>query len=509
MNRLTESATREGAIKGTIYQFLSTLSSFIVGSLFYIYLAKFYTAADVGNVAILLAIVGIFGAIFSLGLSQASQHFISYYLGKGQYSNIRAFITRTLIYGGVSSVTAMMTLIFLSPFIAGTLFHALSFIGTIQLLSVYVFVFIMFSILSGVLLGLQRFKRVSIISISTSLLSYGLATVLLFEYHSDSMIVLGWAIGYVLGSLILLFSVIDFSLRHTEKFASFSYKEVMLYSSPILFSGIIGTSAAYFDRFVVAFFMNPATVGIYNFVLLVSSALSIFLIPLYNILLPKFSELFSIHDTTSIIKGVRLSSNMINMLYVPAALGTVALSTRVILLISQPQYLSATLPMAIFLIISAMFITNGLLVQTVSSIRRTPILVFTAIASLISNIFLSIFLIPRYGTTGAAISNSSVNVVTFIILLWYTKLNGVSGLDIVATVKIWLSAGIMALLIFFASIEISSNIVYLPILVVIGGVIFFAIARILRVFSTEDKDWLKVLFSNKYVLLYRLIYIFF
>lgn len=502
---MTERAAREGAVTGALYQFLATSSSFIAGSLFYIYLAKFYTPTDVGNVALLLATVGIFSSIFSLGLSQASQHFISYYLGKGQYSKIRAFVFRTITYGTISSLVAMLSLIILSSYISGVFFHTLSFTGTIQLLSVYLFASIMFGILSGIMLGMQRFRRAAIVSIIASTLSYGMAGVLLFEYHTDEMIVLGWMIGYTLGAFLLAISAIRFSTQHPKESLRFSYHDVMLYSSPILFSGIIGTSAAYIDRFVVAFFINVATLGIYNFVLLVSTALSLFLSPLYNVLLPKLSELFSQHDKESIIRGMKLSTNMINLIYVPAALGAAALSGRIIILLSQTQYLSATIPMAIFLIISAMFITTGVLVQTVSSIRRTPIFLLSASATLASNIILSIFLIPAFGTTGAALSNSSVTVLAFFILLWYTKLNGYSGLDFVAMLKVWFAAGTMAVVVFIASTEMPGNIIYLAILIVLGALVYLALARLVRIVSTDDKESLRQLFGEKHSRFFKLI----
>ena len=239
--------------------------------------------------------------------------------------------------------------------------------------------------------------------------------------------------------------------------------------------------------------------------LLVSTTLSLFLSPLYNVLLPKLSELFSHQDKESIIRGMKLSTNLINLIYVPTALGAAALSGRIIILLSQTQYLSATLPMAIFLIISAMFITSGVLAQTVSSIRKTPIFILSASATLASNIILSIFLIPAFGTTGAALSNSSVTVLSFFILLWYTKLNGYSGLDFIVTLKVWFAAGTMAVVVYTASTAMPDNVAYLAILIVLGVIVYLALARVARIFSTDDKEWLRQLFGGKYSILYSLI----
>ena len=165
--------------------------------------------------------------------------------------------------------------------------------------------------------------------------------------------------------------------------------------------------------------------------------------------------------------------------------------------------------MEIFLIISAMFITSGVLGKTVSSIRKTPIFILTASATLASNIILSIILIPVFGTIGAALSNSSVNVVTFLILYWYTKLNGYSGINFIATLKVWFAAGTMAVVVSIASTEMPSSVAYLAILIILGILLYLALARTARVFSTDDKEFMKHLFTDKYSLLYRFINTFF
>ena len=505
MNRLTEPAAREGAITGALYQFLATSSSFIAGSLFYIYLAKFYTPTDVGNVALLLATVGIFNSIFSLGLSQASQHFISYYIGKGEYSRVRIFVFRTISYGITSSFAAMLSLIFLSSFISKTFFHSLAFTSTVQLLSVYLFALIMFGIFSGILLGMQRFKVSALISIATSTLAYGLSIILLQEFHTDAMIIIGWTIGYVLGTILLGSISIHLSIQHRPEHGHFSYREIMTYSTPILFSGIIGTSAAYIDRFVVAAFVNTGALGIYNFVLLVSSSLSLFLIPLYNVLLPKLSELFSLHDKKAIVMGIKLSCSLISLLYVPAALGATAISGRIIILLSQSQYLSAVIPMDVFLIISAMFITYGVLVQAVSSIRKTPILVLSAGTSLFFNIAFSVILIPRFGLLGAAISNSTVTVTAYFVLRWYIRLNDYSISNFATTLKVWIASGTMAIAVFLLSKMIPENISSFLLLIAFGTGVYILLARLLKALNEDDRRYMRELFGDRYAKLYAIV----
>ncbi len=502
---MTETGKKDGALTGIIYQFLATYSSFVAGSLFYIYLAKFYSTTEVGNVALMLATVGIFMTIFSLGLSQASMHFISYHMGLKQNDRIRAFTRKTLIYGFISSILAFISLMILSPFISSVFFHNSSYGTVVNLLGLYLLVYLLFTILTGVLYGFQNFKMAGKISMTTSLVSYSLAAFLLYNFATPESIVVGWFIGYAIGTLILGIVVYRKLQGYETRQEKYAYKPVFAYSVPIIFSGIIGTAATYIDQFLVAFFINVSTLGIYNLALLIVSALGLFLAPLFNVLMPKLSELFSLGDRASILAGLRVTTTLVSLIYVPAALGIAALSGRVLLALSTNQYLPATVPAIIFLVLYALFVSRYVFVQAVYSVKKTRILVLTASGTLVSNVALSFYLIPIYGITGAAVANSSVAIVSFAILFWYTRLQGYLSIDVMATIKVWAAAGVMAITIYFLSGVVAVGIFYLILLVVIGVLLYFIFIKLLRVMNITDKAWLFTLFTGRYQMFVKIL----
>ena len=57
-------------------------------------------------------------------------------------------------------------------------------------------------------------------------------------------------------------------------------------------ASLIGYGATYLDRFIVSYLMNLSLLGIYNFALLISSAISFIIGPFSTILLPKLSEMY-------------------------------------------------------------------------------------------------------------------------------------------------------------------------------------------------------------------------
>ncbi len=481
---------KDKAITGTFYQFLAVSSSFIVGSAFYIYLSKYYSTTYVGYVAIFIAIAGIFNTVFSLGLSQASQHFISFYMARQQYEKIRSFLRKGIFYALLMSILAMLSVLALAPYLSVMFLHTPADVTTVRILGMYVFFLLLSSILSGMILGLQRFRAGGKIGMVTALLAYVLAGLLLFRFGSQIWIIIGWSIGYAFGTVASI-AVIRIETRKFNCSNEFlDFRPVIKYSSPILFSSIVGLSAVYLDRFVVAYFISISTLGVYNFALLITSTLGLFVSPLYNVMMPKLSELFSLNDSTGIKNGIKISSNFISFFYVPAALGAAALAPRILLLLTGSEYLPATLPLMILLIISAIFITQGVFVQSISAVRRTPVFVVSATATLISNVSLSFVLIPVYGIVGAAIANSSVTVVSFFILFGVMRAQGLSNFDVTTITKIWCASVAMAVAVFiFSSIIPTAHVMLFP-LILLGAMLYFGLVKIVKVVRPEDKAWL-------------------
>ena len=481
---------KDRAITGTFYQFLAVSSSFIVGSAFYIYLSKFYSTTYVGYVAIFIAMAGIFNTVFSLGLSQASQHFISFYMARQQYEKIRSFLRKGIYYAMLMSVLAMLSMLALAPILSSMFLHTAADVNTVRILGVYVFFLLFSSILSGMTLGLQKFRAGGKVGMATALLAYSLAGLLLYLNGSQIWIIIGWSMGYAFGTAAYAMVIRSEAVKFNCKSEFLDFRPVIQYSSPILFSSIVGLSAVYLDRFVVAYFISISTLGVYNFALLITSTLGLFVSPLYNVMMPKLSELFSLNDSAGIRNGIKISSNFISFFYVPAALGSAALAPRILLLLTNGAYLPATMPLMILLLISAVFITQGVFVQSISAVRKTPVFIISATATLISNVGLSFFLIPIYGIVGAAIANSSVTVVSFFILFAVMRAQGLSNFDVVTVGKIWLASVLMAVPVYVLSSVFPSAYIFLFVLILAGAALYFALIKIIRVVKPDDKAWL-------------------
>ena len=486
---------RQSAVSGSLYQYASTFTFFASGLIFYIFLAKTFPTSIVGEMSLLIAIVTIFNIVFSLGLQQGAQHFISYYLGRGDYEAVHSLIIKIIVIGLIFAAIGSAVTYVIAPYISILFFHTASDYLVVRYLAIELFFLVCFSIFNGIILGLQGFRFSAIISIFGQSFSYFISFLLLYMTHNIVYAILGLALGYGGSVFVFLMGMIfflDFSKRRDGRI---TLRPVFEYSFPLLLSSIIGYGSSYIDRFVVAYFFKTAELGIYSFVLLISSSLAILAGPINNILLPKFSELYSNGKKADIRDATAVSSSVLSYLYTPAALGVAALAPQILELFADDQYLPGTGPLMILLFITAVFVTQNVLTQSVSSVRATRFFIIVTIATLISNVTLSFTLIPSLGLSGAALANSSVSVMSFILLFAYSRRLGIFGMDAKRLGKIWLSAMIMFGAIYYLQLSIMSSLIFLPFLIVLGALIYVGLAKLLKAFPLEVRGQIIEVFS--------------
>ena len=117
---------RQSAVAGSVYQYASTFTFFISGLIFYIFLAKTFPTSIVGEMSLLIAIVTIFNIVFSLGLQQGAQHFISYYLGRGDSEAVHSLIMKMIVIGLIFAAIGSAVTFVIAPYISILFFHTAS-----------------------------------------------------------------------------------------------------------------------------------------------------------------------------------------------------------------------------------------------------------------------------------------------------------------------------------------------------------------------------------------------
>ena len=274
-----------------LFQYTGSGAQIFSGSIFYIIITHLFSTSGVGAIALFVAIVGLFSVFFQFGLSAASQHFTSYKIGEGDYAAARLTIYKILGYALTLSLVAFASLIITAPEISLIFLHSSSFTFLVSLLGMVLFGNIMFSILNGILLGMQNFRISALINVVIWMSYYFGAIILAIYFRSIHTIIFGWALGILIGVAVELLIVLISINRFMGPGKAIPSTFIFAYSIPILLSGIISYGASSSDRLIVSGMLNLSSLGVYNFSLLIAGSLAFVAVPFNNILMPKFSEL--------------------------------------------------------------------------------------------------------------------------------------------------------------------------------------------------------------------------
>ena len=504
------SAEKEYVGVSAIYQFLGNGVQVIAGSLFYIFAARLFDTTYLGNIALFIAIVGLFSIVFSVGLNTAVTHFISSSLYSPNYST-RSILTKILGLGIILSVLVLIIVFSLSDLISFTFFHNVSDSIYVKLLSIVLMGNILFSILNGAILGFQRFRASAIISVVIWVTYYFGSLVFAFYFRSLEAIIFGWIGGMAIGIFVDITYLLLIALkkRLERKHTVPGSRAIFIYSLPILLSALISYGASYTDRFVVAYLLNTSFLGIYNFSLLIFSGISFISAPFNNITLPKFSQFFGQGDRENIKESVKSASLLLTFVYTPIALGIAALSPLILYFIAGPAYVIGSSALIIVMFLPSLVVIQNILTQAIASVRKTKFFLYSSVASLSLNVLLSFLLIPKFGLAGAAVGFSSVYLASFAMLYWLARKESLVKLNLKGMTKIWISSIIM-----FIAVYYSFSILYpvygfspsmLPLLILEGIIIFLIVVRYMKVFSQLEKEFIRSLFPDHMKLLRFLI----
>ncbi len=494
---MEETLLREEIGGSIILQYLNSITLVLAGFIFYIYVIHFYSSELVGTVALLLAIVSLLNIFFSLGIGTGMQHYLSYFLGKNDYGIIRTIVYKFIIISILLGFTGLLFIYIASPMFALLFFHTFKYIILIKLISIDLFFTLISGLFGQMLVGVQKFKLQAKWNVIGVIISYSLPVILLYVFKNIDLIVIGWAVGNAFSAMVFLIILLGI-LRNGKKLeGSFPSSQIIKYSIPVFLSSLIGYGAVYVDRFIVSYLLNLSLLGIYNFALLISSAVSFIVAPFSTILLPKLSEIYGRGDKESMKYNISRGIEMMITVYVPIALLVASLSPYILLFLSNREYLSASFPIMIVLVTGSLFISGNILGVALQSVRKTRIFIISSLIALLSNLIISFLLVPRMQMIGAAIGYSSVNITSFFVLLYYAKKYDVLKYEGTKILKIYSAAGIMFLLIFALQSSFTYSISKLFLFIILGFAVYILLIKIMRTFNSEDMDFLMQLIPVK------------
>lgn len=374
-------------------------------------IARLFGPEGNGIYAVALLLPSMLATFLNLGIGSANV----YYLGSKQFSLRK--VRRSCVK--ISITLSMLGIVIGSliiQFKADVFFPEVD--RSILWLALLSFpVSLILGFISSIFQGIQKFKEFNIaLLVQPVVMLTGVIGLAVFESVNLYNLLLIHIAG---GLLSLLFSGICLHKyvradegRSIEKNYS---KPALSYGYKAHLSNVMAFVNYKADIFLVSFFLNPASAGIYVIAVQLTERLWIVSQAVSTVLLPRLSELSEESDKrlqiTPLISRLTLYSTAL------LSIGFAAIVYPLVKYIFGMSYIDAYLPLLILLPGVVLASAARILANDFAAQGRPELNLYASIFVVTCNIIGNVFLIPMYGLAGAAMATSIAYTINFLIKL--------------------------------------------------------------------------------------------
>jgi len=468
--------------RGATYLFLQGLVSNLAGVAYFALAARLLpNVADLGRLATLGALSSLFGTAGCLALPSAIVKFVSEYMGGGRSGDANGVFSSSLKVGVALALGSFLICFLASGPLALYLLGAGEYAILFNLLSIDVFLTVLFPFLQGALQGLQRFGQMAAIGIVNSILRFGVAILTLLLGLGLIGVLLGWVLGDLMATI--LSAVLTFQVFRCRGVHPFGL--LFRYSAPLYVSNLLTYLVGSVDQYLILLLAGQTVLGVYSLAVKAFGVLGLVSGAIGSVLFPKLSEMRSGLGDQALKEVARVSSRYVFLVYVPLALGLAATAYPTMTFFVGDRFSEGAVALAILASASALACGSVIINNVFLATGETSIFYVVGLLSLVTDVGLSFLLIGPLGSTGAAVARAFVIIVSFAFpALVLVRMLG-PYLDMDAFVKSLFASSFMVLVVFCLQLVLSSRYL-LPLYVIVGGLVYFTMLRVLRALREDD-----------------------
>lgn len=402
------------------------LASGLLQLLIIVIIARVYGPEVNGAYALALLLPSMLATFLNLGIGPANV----YYLGSMQFSprHVLAFNIKIAIILSVLGMAAGGVIIY---------YKADDFFPGVQHMMLWLALLsfpasLMQSFISSIFQGLQKFREFNTILLLQPITTLGIITTLvMFESFNLYYLIVAHLVGVLVTLQFSSMLLRKYLSEDVEEDSIKSYsKKAINYGYKAHLSNMMTFINYKADIFLVNFFLNPFSAGIYVISVQLGEKLWMLSQAISTVLLPKLSELSGDEHKRLQITPVitRLT------LYLTAFLGIifVFLAYPLIRLIFGVEYLDAYIPLLILLPGIILFSAFRIIANDLAARGMPELNLYISIVVVVSNILGNILMIPSYGLLGAAMATTLAYTFSFVLgLLIYRHITMVSIANLV------------------------------------------------------------------------------
>lgn len=453
-------------------------------------LAKILGAADYGIWSLGMVTIYFLTPIAGLGLNQAMVRFLA---GEKNKENIREGLSSVIVLT-LFAATATGALLFISSeFLAETFFSDEKTIQILHIISIILILWVLDSVLLTYFRTFRQIEKYSFSFIGITIVEVLLIAVAVFS---------GWglmgAIYALLISRFIFFIVLLMTISNEISFKIPEFTDMgkyLRFSIPLIPAGIFGWVIDAADRYIIGFYLNASSVGIYAASYNIGGVIAAFIFPICFVLSPALSKMWEEGEKRDLENHLEYSLKYFLMLGIPSFFGLTILSKQILGILTKPEFIPEGHLIIPIIAFSVLFYsaTCGLYFWIFALIKKTEQLSLIYFLCGIINIVLNIILIPNLGITGAAIATLISFIIIGLLTIILTKNYVRYQINYIFVLKSLLASSIMGSIIIMANPSTTLSLFFW----IISGVIIYSISLILlNAFEEKEKRFFRSIFKS-------------
>jgi stage V sporulation protein B len=402
-------------VKSSFVVFIGLFLSKILTYIYRILIARQFGPEVYGLFSLALVVVGWFIAIFSFGIVDGILRYFPHYRGGkelGKISYVSGLSMKILLFSGIFSG---ILLFYFSSLISMNIFHNPSLEIFLKIFAILIPFWIFSNFFISILRAYEEIGLYSfIINILQNIAKVFFLIFFIFLYFNSNAVIFSHFLGIF---LIFVVSLFVCKKKFPEIFSSHKIskneklrvrKSFLSYSLPLMFTGIISSLFYWIDSFCIGYFKDATQVGFYN------AAVPIVLLMMFvpelftQLFFPLINREFASRNIETVKQLSKQVGKWIFIFNLPLLFIFILFPGAIINVLFDSEYLIAGNALRIlsigYFFSSLFYLSNNLLAMT----GRSKLLLIDLAITTILNLILNIFLVPRLGIDGAAISTTIV-----------------------------------------------------------------------------------------------------
>lgn len=407
-------------MKDVQWSFISLATASFAHLLLRIVLGKELGPSGLGLYTLVFTIYMLGMQYAAFGISSALIKYVAEY--NDDLPQIKGFVSSGIVGSIVTGSFMSVLMYLLSGFISIQFFHNPEMVDLLKITALCFPFIAMQKAVLGTLNGLRKMKWYAIVNIAQhgSVMAVSIALVMLLNMGVKGAVIGLVAPTIVVGplSLILIreYFASEQAILHTF------LKKVLWFGFYIVLADSIGMLNVQIDSLMVGHYMNEIEVGYYAVAILFVEGLRLIPDSVQKIITPAIANYHGKNDYRNITKLIKISVLRVFMITLFASLSILLLGQFLIEMLFREDFLSAYEPLLILLVGSLIYGPISSINGTLPGIGKVNVMFKISLICALMNVVLNIFMIPKYGITGAAIATSTSLIFTALVRVYFIKL---------------------------------------------------------------------------------------